>query len=62
MVDFLHSTTQKGDQMFEMIHKQNYKYVYLKRTRKVSESSADTGANIAGDEYADETEVYSKKR
>ena len=31
--DFLFSADQKGDQMFQLIHGQNYKYVYKGRTR-----------------------------
>ena len=64
MVDFLHSKTQKGDQMFEMIHQQNYKYVYKNRTRcsSTSSSGTDTGVNVPGDEYADDTEVFAKQR
>ena len=62
MVDFLHSSSQKGDQMFDLIHKQNYKYVYKTRTRFGSPSSTGTGANVAGDEFADGSEVFVKER
>ena len=62
MVDFLHSSSQKGDKMFDLIHKQNYKYVYKSRTRFGSPSSTGTGANVAGDEYADDSEVFVKER
>lgn len=60
MVDFLFSTTQKGDQMFELIHKQNYKYVYKGRTRCINKPGDDTGITISGDEFADDGEVYTK--
>lgn len=62
MTDFLFSSSQKGDQMFELIHKQNYKYVYKNRTRcaAASASGTDTGADISADEYADDTQVYVK--
>ena len=63
MVDFLHSSSQKGDQMFDLIHKQNFKYVYKKRTRCTTTSSgSSTGANVAGDEYADDSKVFVKNR
>jgi hypothetical protein len=63
-VDFLFSSSNKGDRMFELIHKQNYKYVYKNRTRCKTTSSGgtDTGADIAGDEYADNSEVFAKER
>lgn len=62
MTDFLFSSSQKGDQMFELIHKQNYKYVYKNRTRcsTASASGADTGVDISADEYADDSQVYVK--
>ena len=63
MTDFLFSSTQKGDQMFELIHQQNYKYVYKNRTRcsTASASGDDTGADISSDEYADDGTVYVKR-
>ena len=62
MTDFLFSSSQKGDQMFELIHKQNYKYVYKNRTRcaAASASGTDTGVDISADEYADDTQVFVK--
>ena len=62
MTDFLFSSTQKGDQMFELIHKQNYKYVYKNRTRcsTASASGTDTGVDISADEYADNSQVFVK--
>ena len=33
MTDFLFSSDYKGDKMFNLIHEQNYKYVYKGRTR-----------------------------
>jgi len=57
MTDFLFSSTQKGDQMFELIHKQNYKYVYKNRTRCTTASGDDTGVDISADEYADGGQV-----
>ena len=61
MTDFLFSSDQKGDKMFELIHQQNYKYVYKGRTRRVTESGASTGAAISADEFADDGTVYSRK-
>ena len=61
MTDFLFSSSQKGDQMFELIHQQNYKYVYKGRTRyTTSGEGTDTGIAISGDEYADDSQVYVK--
>lgn len=62
MTDFLFSSSQKGDQMFELIHQQNYKYVYKNRTRcaTASTSGTDTGVDISADEYADGGTVYVK--
>jgi len=62
MTDFLFSSSYYGDQMFDLIHKQNFKYVYKNRTRCSSESAGeDTGADISSDEYADDGTVYIKK-
>jgi len=62
MTDFLFSSSQKGDQMFELIHKQNYKYVYKNRSRCTTSSASgeDTGVDISTDEYADGSTVYVK--
>ena len=62
MTDFLFSSDQKGDEMFELIHKQNYKYVYKNRSRcsTASTSGTDTGVDISTDEYADNGAVYVK--
>ena len=62
MTDFLFSSSQKGDQMFELIHKQNYKYVYKKRSRCEisSHSGTDTSVDISADEYANGGTVYVK--
>ena len=62
MTDFLFSSSYKGDQMFELIHQQNYKYVYKNRTRcsTTSASGTDTGVDISADEYANDGTVYVK--
>ena len=64
MTDFLFSSDQKGDQMFELIHKQNYKYVYKNRTRcsTTSASGTDTGVDVSTDEFANGGTVYSRKQ
>ena len=64
MTDFLFSAGQYGDKMFNLIHEQNYKYVYQKRTRckRDASSGTDTGADISSDEYADDSQVYVRKR
>ena len=63
MTDFLFSSSQKGDQMFELIHKQNYKYVYKNRSRcsMAGASGTDTGVDISSDEYADNGQVYVRR-
>lgn len=58
--DFLHSSTQNGDQVYNRIREQNYKYVYKNRTRCLVKGSG-TGAIISNDEYADDSQVYSKR-
>ena len=62
--DFLFSSTNKGDQMFELIHQQNYKYVYKNRTRcaATSASGTDTGVDISSDELADDGTVFSRRQ
>ena len=66
MTDFLFSTNNdlKGDKMFELIHQQNYKYVYKNRTRcaAASASGDDTGVDISSDKYADGTTVFSREQ
>lgn len=63
MTDFLFSSTQKGDLMFEQIHQQNYKYVYKNRSRcsTTAASGTDTGVDISSDEYADDGTVFSRR-
>lgn len=61
MTDFLFSSGQSGDKMFELIHKQNYKYVYKGRTRCAAASGTETGATVSSDEFADDGTVYSRK-
>ncbi|MCR4994413.1 MAG: phosphatidylinositol-specific phospholipase C domain-containing protein [Bacteroidales bacterium] len=64
MTDFLFSSSYYGDQMFDLIHEQNFKYVYTNRTRCTTStaSGTDTGVDVAADEYADGTTVYIKQR
>lgn len=61
MTDFLFSSGQSGDKMFELIHGQNYKYVYKGRTRCAAASGTETGATVSSDEFADDGTVYSRK-
>ena len=62
--DYLFSSDQYGDQMYDLIRNQNYKYVYQNRTRFADEttSGTDTEADVSSDEYADGGEVYVKAR
>ncbi len=64
MVDFLFSSDYYGDKMFSLIHEQNFNYVYKDRSRcQLSEDTGDdTDADISSDEYADDSQVYSKQR
>jgi len=63
LMDYLFSSSYKGDQMFNLVHKQNYTYVYKNRTRNTAAAGGtDTGVDVAGDEYADDTEVFAKQR
>ena len=64
MTDFLFSSPQKGDLMFEQIHQQNYKYVYKNRSRcsTTAASGTDTGAPISSDEYADDGQGFSRRQ
>lgn len=39
---------------------QNYKYVFGKRTRVSASKGNGTGVGIAGDEYADGSDVFAK--
>ena len=64
--DFLFSSSSelRGDEMFELIHQQNYKYVYKNRTRcsTAAASGTDTGVDISSDEYADDGTVFSRRQ
>lgn len=62
--DYLFSSDQYGDQIYDLIRNQNYKYVYQNRTRFADEtaSGTDTWADVSSDEYADGGEVYVKVR
>ena len=62
--DYLFSSDQYGDQIYDLIRNQNYKYVYQNRTRFADEtaSGTDTEADVSSDEYADGGEVYVKAR
>lgn len=60
--DFIGSSSNGGAALLTAIINHNFKYVYLGRTRCKSSSATGTGANVAGDEYADDTEVFVKRR
>ena len=60
--DFIGSSSYGGAALLKAIIQHNHKYVYKGRTRKASAGSAGTGINVAGDEYADDSEVFAKKR
>lgn len=58
--DFCGNSTYSGDKLLQAVIAQNYKYVFSNRSRISSSSSNNTGANISGDEFADDSEVYAK--
>ena len=60
--DFVGSQSYGGAALLKAIINHNYKYVYKGRTRRASASATGTGANVAGDEYADDSEVFVKRR
>ncbi len=60
---FVSTNDRGGDKMFNLIHNQNFNYVYKNRTRCHASSVSNTGASVVQDgEYADGTTVYTKKR
>lgn len=49
-----------GIDLQKAILNQNYKYVFGKRTRVSASKGNGTGVGIAGDEYADGSDVFAK--
>lgn len=62
LCDYIGCTKNSGDVLLKAIVNQNYKYVFLGRTRNVAAPGAGIGVGIAGDEYADGGTVYAPKR
>ena len=60
--DFIGSSSNGGAALLKAIIQHNHKYVYKGRTRKTTSGGTGTGANVAGDEYADDSEVFAKER
>lgn len=58
--DFCGDRTCNGDALQKAIINQNYKYLFKNRTRLSASSGNDTGADIKGDEFADDSEVFAK--
>lgn len=58
--DFCGDETYNGKTLQTKILNQNYKYIFKNRSRISATSNSSTGAVIAGDEYADESEVFAK--
>ena len=58
--DFCGDETYNGKTLQTKILNQNYKYIFKNRSRISATSSGSTGAVIAGDEYADKSEVFAK--
>ena len=60
--DFIGSSSNGGAALLKAIIQHNHKYVYKGRTRKASTGGTGTGAEVIGDEYADDSEVFVKER
>lgn len=60
--DFIGSSSNGGAALLKAIIQHNHKYVYKGRTRKASTGGTGTGAEVIGDEYADDSEVFAKER
>lgn len=58
--DFCADNTYGGKDLQKAILDQNYKYVFGKRTRVSASKGNGTGVGIAGDEYADGSDVFAK--
>ena len=58
--DFCADNTYGGKDLQKAILNQNYKYVFGKRTRVSASKGNGTGVGIAGDEYADGSDVFAK--
>lgn len=58
--DFCGDETYNGKTLQTKILNQNYKYIFKNRSRISATSNSSTGAVIAGDEYADDSEVFAK--
>ena len=58
--DFCADNTYGGKDLQKAILNQNYKYVFGKRTRVSASKGNGTGIGIAGDEYADGSDVFAK--
>lgn len=60
MADYV-NTTQYGVPLVKAIINQNYKYIFKGRTRNVKAPTGGIGIDIAGDDKADEGEVFARK-
>ncbi len=60
LCDYIGCTKNGGDVLLKAIINQNYKYVNKDRTRNTGAATEGIGLDIAGDEYADGTQVYVK--
>lgn len=58
--DFCGYSTDNGDKLLNMIINQNYKYLYKGRTRNIGDATEGIGVGVAGDEYADGTQVFAR--
>lgn len=59
--DFLGYSNDNGDKLLNMVINHNYKYLYKGRTRNVEAPTGGIGIDIAGDDKADEGEVFARK-
>lgn len=59
LCDYIGCSKNGGDALLKAIINQNYKYVFKGRTRNVAVTEG-IGVGVAGDEYADDTQVYAR--
>jgi len=61
--DFMGSSSYSGSTLLKAIIAQNAKYVYKNRTRcSTATAGEDTGTSLHSDEFADDSQVYSRRR
>lgn len=59
-MDFCGDDTYNGQKLIKAVLDQNFYYVFGGRTRNTGAATNSIGIDVAGDEYADNTQVYVK--